>query len=185
MSLISEISSLFPFSPQIHRQAWMDICWKWHWNSRNQQFCTGIDLSPLTHVCNICLCVPALVLALWTVTGFYCSNYICYTLSAIFGLGSITLFLKWMLIQHSDKFLIASGWAYGELNLMRNLMVQQNLKTCFITSVLIGLRSSWLCEEDITHLLGQVFLEHEYSAVPLAKEQLWIEVQRGIFLTLG
>lgn len=128
MSLISEISSLFHFSPQIHRQAWMGISWKWHWNSRNQQFCTGIDPSPVTQVCNIYLCIPALVLALWTVSVFHCSNRICYTLSMILGLGSVTLFVKWMLLHHLDKFLIASDWAYGELNLMRNLMVQQNLK---------------------------------------------------------
>lgn len=128
MSLISEISSLFHFSPQIHRQAWMGISWKWHWNSRNQQFCTGIDPSPLTQVCNIYLCIPALVLALWTVSVFHCSNRIFYTLSMILGLGSVTLFVKWMLLHHLDKFLITSDWAYGELNLMRNLMVQQNLK---------------------------------------------------------
>lgn len=185
MSLISEISSLFHFSPQIHRQAWMDICWKWHWNSRNQQFCTGIDPSPFTQVCNIYLCIPALVLAPWTVffTVFYCSNCICSLLGMIFGLGSVTFFVKWILLQHPDQFLIISDWAYGELNLMRNSVVQQHSKPPLLPELL----QAWeVCDyiADIVHILRQISIEQEYDAIPLVKEELQIIVQHGIYVLL-
>lgn len=141
MSLISEIPSLFHCSPQIHRQAWMDNSWEWHWNSRNQQFCTGIDPFSVTQACNVCWNVPALVLALWTVTGFYCSNCICYGTSLSFELGATPLDVKWMLLQHSENFLITSVSAYGKLNLMTNVMLQQNLKPLLLVAMCRGYRA--------------------------------------------
>lgn len=117
------MSSLFPFSPQIHRQAWMDIGGKWHWNSRNQQFCAGIDPPPLPrsaifiYACLLCPCsldiYEGFIVLIAYVTHWF-----------FFRPGSITLFVIFVPPQHSDKVLMASDWACGELNLVRNFNVQ-------------------------------------------------------------
>lgn len=93
MSLFSEMSGLFPFSPQVHRQARVGICGKWHWNSRNQQFCTGIDPPALAQLCNICLCLSALSLLFGHLRGcFYCFNCMCNTVSIICDICATSAF---------------------------------------------------------------------------------------------
>lgn len=84
------------------------------------------------------------------------------------------LFVIFVPPQHSAKVLMASDWTCGELNLVGDFNVQW---TAWAVHGCVK-RTSCL-------LLGQISSEHRYGEIPLAKEQLWTDVQHGIeFLTL-
>lgn len=116
MSLFSEMSGLFPFSPQVHRQARVGICGKWHWNSRNQQFCTGIDPLPLPSSAIFVYAYLLCPCSLDIYGGVFIVLIACATQWA--------LFVIFVPPQHSDKVLMASGWTCGELNLVGDFSVQ-------------------------------------------------------------
>lgn len=106
-----------------------------------------------------------------------------YPQNEIFGLGAVTLFEKWTLLQHSDKFLITADQAYRELNVRRNLLVQLNLKALLLLRFL----QAWGVSDSVKatmHFLGQTPLERDCGTILLAKEQLWIEVYHGIYFSI-